>query len=290
MRTQTSFSSTALPPGEPVGDGSEYLLDVCPRCQKEKHFYYNLEKRKGECKVCGYKVGPSQSLGETDGLFCRPSIVNLGSYKAPGKSINAWFVEDARRFLVEKGTDRAQCFRLPIRVEIDPDTNLRRLTCPVEALSPEFPPTSLVRYYTCPRNKWYARPGVNKMHYVFGKDALERRKVLVMEGISDILATKMEGYAVALLGTAVTLEMMTALAGHELYIWFDWDQDRTESGGAGMAGTLKLLSQAENWGLTAHDLTSRIKTDPKKLTPNLGEAERRFIEGLKRELDRNDDS
>ena len=276
---QSLSFSHKLPPGQYCSDGVEYLFDVCPGCFKEKHFYFNTYSKKGECKVCGLCLFGLDALEGVDGNCWRPQIITARKRTVPPESINAWFHPPAREYLIANGVSAQQCLALPIVYEPEHE----RITCPIDPLSDAYGASTLVRWFTYTDSKWYSRQGCKKLRYVFNKRVLARKRILIMEGIFDVLASDMLDYAIATLGTQVrkdpkeSLLSLLRLSGVECWVWFDWDD-------AGRKGTKDLMALCENWGIACHDLTSVIQREPKSLCPRLHEGTSDVLEEIRRGL------
>lgn len=270
-----------LPPGSYCSDGVEYLFDVCPGCFKEKHFYFNVYKQRGECKVCGLCLFGLDAFEGVDGNCYRPAVVCARKRTFTPQNVNAWFHEPSRIFLQANGVSAQQCLSLPITYEPDHD----RITCPIDPISPGYGPSTLVRWFSYADSKWYARQGCKKIRYVFNAKVLKRRRCLVMEGIFDVLSTDMHDHAIATLGTQVrkapadTLMSLIALSCvEELFVWYDWDD-------AGRKGTQEFLSLCKDWGIACQDLTSVLKREPKSLSPRLYQGTEAVLDEIKRGLE-----
>lgn len=280
--SKSLFTEFKLPPGQYVGEGRvEYLFDTCPGCFKEKHFYFNVFKKQGECKVCGLTLFGLDAFEDMDGAFHRPAIITARKRTVTPQTINAWFHEPARVWLHERGVSAQQCLTIPITYEPGPN----RIVCPVDPVSPEFGSTSLVRWFAYEDSKWFAREGSKKIRYIFNAKALPRPKILVMEGIFDVLASDMEDYAIALLGTVIKGDpgesVMSLLDYHqvkEVFVWFDWDD-------AGRKGTKHVIDMCCKWGISCQDLTSVLQREPKSLCPRLSRGGEEVLNEIKRGLE-----
>lgn len=260
----------ALPPGEEFG-GGEYLYDFCPNCGKEKHFYWNIFKNVGHCKVCDFRPRGNPPGGEGEALEFTPREVVVGKDLIAHRLQSPWIDADARLFLKGRGVTMDQCKKFRIRHNTDRNC----LEVPVDPVAPEFPATELVRFHRSFGSKWMPNPGHNKLNYMFNLSILAGRKgVLVCEGIFDILAAKVEDVAVALLGTQITDRMLDILSQHSVFTWFDWDD-------AGRKAAHDMQECGRIWGFTVTDLTGIIKAEPKLFNPELNDANKDVIQGVK---------
>jgi 5S rRNA maturation endonuclease (ribonuclease M5) len=263
-----------LPPGQFISD-CEYRFDVCPSCCKEIHFFYNVKKKQGVCHKCGYTLFNLKDLEdvEFDSIFAKETYAHKSRVKGHSKS--AWADYPSRYYLVGKGVSKTQC--LNFGIEYEPGEN--RLRIPIDPIPPEYPKADLVRYFKCPGSKWIPEPGTHKLNYIFNRKVLDKRKrVMVCEGIFDILSSKMDDYAVSTLGTEITNDMLTLFENHEIIVWFDYDA-------AGRKGTRDIVEAGRVWGFPVTDLTNVMKIEPKKVNPDHSRYNRDIIELLKREMD-----
>jgi hypothetical protein len=270
--------SSLLPPGSWLGSNHEYIFDNCPFCDKEKHFYWNVDRNMGQCKVCGNVLLGLNALTDLalgDSVI-RPAEAQARRREVRGVEVMAWLDFPTQRYLLSKGVSRLQCKRFGIVV----DVARGRLRIPVDPLSPEFPAADLVRHYKFRESKWIPEKGTNKMNYGWNLGVLRRKAVLVCEGIYDVLSTQMEDYGLAVLGSDFNSSFFTAFQNHTLFMWLDWDE-------AGWKGAAKLKKAARIYGFTVIDVCARVRVqcEPKKKNPNLSLSNRTFIQELKEEMD-----
>lgn len=255
----------SLPPGEELA-GGEYLYDFCPNCGKERHFYWNLFKNVGHCKVCDFRPRGTPPGEDNDFVDYTPRQISVNKDMIGQKLQSPWIDTDARQFLKSRGVTLEQCKKFHIKHNIDRNC----LEVPVSPVAPEYPAASFVRFHRSFGSKWMPN-GVPKLHYMFNAPILENRKsVLVCEGIFDVLTAKVEDISVALLGTQITDRMLDLLCTHKVFTWFDWDD-------AGMAAAQKMQELGRIWGFTVMDLTAIIQAAPKEYNPELNDKTKAVI-------------
>lgn len=259
---------TMLAPGEYKG-GGEYLFDYCPNCGKEKHFYWNVFKKVGQCKVCGYT--PHHVIpGVEDMTEWTPREVSVHKDMVGHRFQSPWIDTDTRQYLKSKGVTLNQVKAFGIKHNISRNC----LEVPVSPVAPEFPPTTLVRFHRSYGSKWMPNEGFSKLNYMFNLNCLQNRKsVLVCEGIFDILSTKLESHSVALLGTQITDRMLDILSNYKVYTWFDWDS-------AGKKAAEEMQRYGDVWGFPVHDLTYIMQEEPKHFNPDYSDTNKSIIKDI----------
>jgi hypothetical protein len=251
-----------LPPGSfALKSPWIYRIDVCPMCGKSpQKCWFDVQRERGGCWACGGKIYSWSHLEKLCGATLAapppPPLVIPGTNRRPWSSLpSAWDIVEAREYLIERGLDEDQVRSLPI--EWLPEH--RCMVLEVDRLSPDLP-REWWRRRPEPGSKWISWPGVSASSYLFGVRFLrpDLCRVLVMEGIFDVLSPRLEGFAVALLGTKLSLERLVWLRqqrfGDGVILWLDADA-------AGERADRELSQTLKAWGIPV--VSFRPGCDPK---------------------------
>lgn len=263
-----------LPEGQTVGEGDEYQFAICPACEREKTFHWNLISEKGHCCGCKRSVTGYKNLRLfLEGTDCWSSAtlpeVVIRELQLPEVEENAWFVPDARSFLIMRGVSQKQCFDC----DISYSPSRECILIPVQGMSPELPAARLKRYYRFAKSKWYAEySGFPQTKYVFDvRKNKNNPNVLFVEGIFDLLSQDLEDIGVALLGTATKDLHYKAYLDKTWYVWFDYDD-------AGIKATEEIKKASKIWGFPVVDLTNEYQVEPKNASEEIVERVRQLVE------------
>lgn len=194
-----------LPPGDfSSWNQDEYVLDNCPFCGGENKFVYNVVKTVGRCWVCPEYVTSYKGLFRA--VNDPNSFEEISFFKSPVKHpkttpqflCNAWDHPKSREFLIGRGVKEL----ISRREEIVYDSKLNTAYVPVTSISPDLPKSVLWRQLTA-GGKWYFRKGTKGIYYAWGweKFVNSQKKVLITEGIFDLLSTGLESRGIAMLGS-----------------------------------------------------------------------------------------
>ena len=215
--------------------GNEYLL-VCPApsCRKEK-LAWNAKKVFGWCLVCGFRINGLEQLKRH---FPTGSSVPLHvDFRTPLDGygvIDPYSHPGASAYLEERG--------------VIPD-DIYQCNCTYGEGRVWFPvwsplglqPFCLGRSID-PRNKlrWLSYPA-EKGKYLFGKLPVGETVILV-EGIFKVLTPHLWGRALAVLGSAPSLDILVwlGLRYKDIIVWFDPDA-------AGLKGASMVSSMLNGW-------------------------------------------
>lgn len=95
---------------------------------------------------------------------------------------------------------------------------------------------------------WRASDGMRKAHYAFGHEAIpmDRRNVVLVEGIFDVLSPGLHGYSLALLGVHLSGTQLAYLVNRfdSFLVWMDPDKP-------GQVAASKIVRKLELYGKTA---------------------------------------
>lgn len=195
-----------LPPGAfSSWNDEEYVLDYCPFCNGDKKFVYNVRKTVGRCWVCPRFVTTYKGL--LNAIKNPEDIEDVSFFKTPMRHpktshtnlCNAWDHWKSKDFLLSRGINE-----LTARQEnITYDPKLNTAYMEVTSISPDLPDSCLWRQLT-PTGKWLFRKGTKAIYYAWGweKFVNSQKKVLLTEGIFDLLTTGLHPKGIALLGSS----------------------------------------------------------------------------------------
>ena len=213
--------------------GTEYIV-VCPFCSGDLHWNAGLQG--GQCFRCGSKFNTTKmnfhfrgnSNSAVDDLIekiVRPreapkqKAIPLYGYQKHWQA--RWHLEEYRR------CDPATLDKLGVWYDEEED----RVCIPIQPVLPgggnvERPYMSR---HTDPDVKgWKAQPpGIEKEQYWFTAGRIpNRRAIILVEGIFDVLTPRLEGIAIATLGTKLSPAMQDWfwLNSPDVYLWYDPDE------------------------------------------------------------------
>lgn len=183
----------------------EYVLDTCPFCGGINKFVYNVRKTVGRCWVCPRFVTTYKALIRA--IDNPDDIDDVSFFKTPlrhsktthNNLCNAWDHWKAKDFLISRGVNE-----ITSRLEnITYDPKLNTAYIDVTSISPDLPKSVLWRQLT-PTGKWLFRKGTKAVYYAWGweKFVNSQKKVLITEGIFDLLSTNLQAKGIAFLGSA----------------------------------------------------------------------------------------
>lgn len=243
-----------LPKGRFVPSSPDEYLTICPLCGREK-FYWNVKKTVGICHRCKITVNghnkfkelfkdelPSYTKFQTRSLHNPLDIYPADAYARPTS------------FLAERLVSPERIRKMGILYS--PHTD--KLYIEVTPVSPEYPPVLWER--SLPRGKWISPPGVKKRNYVYGLNYIPpgRRRLVLVEGIFDVITPELEGYAVALLGTTLYPPLLAWLLFNNIdsvLLWLDPDE-------AGRTAEYEISRQLEYNGIRAEFLDPPPRVEP----------------------------
>lgn len=132
-----------------------------------------------------------------------------------------------------------------------------------DPVSPEYLPVALIRSLPLDSSKWMPLPGNSIKHHLFGLRFLPKdlRRIVLVEGIFDVLTPGLLGQAVALLGTKLRdshLACFRHLGIDKVYVWMDSDEP-------GRRAAEEIQSQLFHWGIGAEIV--RCDSEPGDLHP-----------------------
>lgn len=236
-----------LPPGK-FARGDEYLLDECPTCGKANHCFYNTETCIGWCHSCQLVIKSARHLAKLCNNFTevdqtKPWVDHSGPLYSNSNSMPyAWDIPEARKVLkgrkvTEEDSRKANILWLE---------EFKYLICPTDPISDEMEVGCWYRSIYGFPNKWIPRPDTPTSYYGFGQRFIpeDRKAILLVEGIYDILSSGLLGYAVALLGTNLSVSWLRYIKkrGWKIILWLDPDR-------AGRSASAKYTKAFEEWGI-----------------------------------------
>lgn len=222
----------------------QYLY--CEECGKHKIFY-NVAKEIGWCHFCkrvvykkelgGYGHGP-------DYLF-DPEV---STHAVPNYPF-AWWCDPARKYLVNRWVSELDSYRAGIRY----DGERMAIRVPIHSPAKELPQAYQTRgIYE--GGHWYTE-APNRADYCFGWPYLgDRKEILIVEGIFDLLSPGWLGLGISLLGSAISDTLVLAISQqfNSVLLWLDPDA-------AGRKGTNKVGAALREAGVQVSDISSGIE-------------------------------
>lgn len=246
----------------------EYLCDECPQCRKYRHFYWNVVKHKGICHSCDLRVYSLEDFRKlfaltefdlADGPAFDPKGDPFTLQRDPLFWTNAWDVPKARMVLIGRRITEEVARQVPIGC-----VHGDKLLISVDSIESNLPRGIWYRGVKGWPSKWISLPNTQASCYAFGLSFIppERKTVLIVEGIYDVLSTGLLGHAIAILGTKMQWQWPYYLRkrGWKVVIWLDPDR-------AGLAASPKLLRFLQTAGISAMDLTPQAQCEPGDLYP-----------------------
>lgn len=229
--------SNWLPDGGTFDGAHEYVL-LCPGCDRRK-FSWNTQKKVGHCFRCGHTLTGMKMLRETfmgvGSSTSRPSV----TFKSPGRPrdeayLPVEYIPHALAYLVGRGIS------LSLAREIGVLYSGGRVWFPVSSplggapfmVGRDITGASMIPWKSFPSEKG---------RYIFGKLPVGGTIVLV-EGIIDLLAPRLWGHGVALLGSHPSVDILTWIGNHysRVFLWLDPDE-------AGEKGTVLIRNILKGW-------------------------------------------
>ena len=225
--------SKNLPPGHYVrggkGAGKEYVLNSCPQCGKKEKFYWNLWKLEGTCFYCDLVIKGWRrfreffpDLDEEAPASPRSFVPDLTGPEKMPFCLAAPMVAESRAYLLSRWVDNdtAMVSRIYYHEES------QHLYVRLESPEPRQP-SSWVKRRINPEGGWIVAPGTTRSKYAFGWDFIPaaRDQVILVEGIFDVLSPGLLGFAVATMGSVLSLDLLAWVSSRFKYVWLWYDPD-----------------------------------------------------------------
>ena len=187
----------------------------------------------------------------------------------------AWDYDKPRAWL--QGKNIGELAVRESRIEYSQEQD--ELYCPIQAISVDLPDSVIYRPLHGMNQVWCHLPAAKSQYYGAGLKPFvgSRRPVLICEGLSDLLATRLHPYGIAVLGSSllpIWYYWMSKNVGR-VYYWFDPD-----------AAGDKAFAQAEQFSLKYQLDYELIRTPkaPKHFAPQIPE-DAEFLNNLRRKLE-----
>lgn len=263
-----------LPPGFLRRDG-QWVCD-CPFCGRAQHFEWNTEHDVGYCFVCKKFCQNLEQLryafsGQLDRIQVRAKEVRHKEID-PLNRCSAWDHSRSRAWCQQKNFTE-----LAVReccIEYSPDCDELYIEC--SAISRDLPKSTLYRPLggSKKKQKWLHLAGTRAAYYGWGMSGFNdrTRSVLLCEGLSDLLATRLYNYGIAALGSDLNASWFYWLSKHvkKVYFWFDADL-------AGEKAYEACEKMARYYGLPYFSI--RTSKDPKCFAPQIPQ-DKQFLDKL----------
>lgn len=259
----------------------EYRCE-CPECGRDK-FYINPIKEMGHCKRCGVAYGSKERLYEAfnldpddedewKGLKPKTKSIKFELGHKITNAIPAWEDMKAQYYLGTRGLNQKTTQEANIRWA----PKIGKLLVDLDPYTLDLPPQQAQRSPT-DKTKWYpSHKGVALSEYCFGWRYLKPnlKAMVLCEGIFDILATRLLGFGLALMGTQITPAGIYKIAERvdKLVLWTDPDV-----AGEKFRNTYTRAFEAQNC-----EVWSIYERDPKFYRPDLRVNDRKLIKKLRK--------
>lgn len=272
-----------LPPGEFRND-RQYVTD-CPFCGKEEHFEINVEEWKGFCFVCNSSCGNEKSIRwafsgklldvDRENPFRAEYHKDLPSKETVG---SAWDHKKSRAFFEGKNIHEMAVRYVGVTYSEEKD----EMYVNIEPISRDLPTSLIYRPLHGSKQKWLHLNGVKAQYYGWGIKNFEKRlaegpaNVLICEGLSDLMATRLYDLGIAALGSALNGSWFYWLKkkARKVFWWFDNDP-------AGHKAYDHCERESVRYGLNFESI--RTDRDPKHFVPQFIE-DHRFLEEIRRKI------
>lgn len=241
-------TSLNLPPGRFSG-GCEYILEECPGCQKSNHCYYNIDENRGYCHSCKLVIKSGWHLKKLCGDTATSQVEIIKPWRDHSGAIftftkdfmpNAWDVPRAKKVLSSRLVTEYESREVGIMYLEELDC----MICPTEPISPDLEEGCWYRALEGWPNKWIPRDETSTKYYGLGQRFIpkDRTNVLLVEGLYDILAPGLLGYAFTMFGTNLSDGWMRYIRKRSwiVNLWLDPD-------GPGKDAAKKMKQQFYDW-------------------------------------------
>lgn len=222
-----------LPPGHWVS-GTEYSV-ICPECGSSAKAFLNPYKGRAHCKSshCGWVAYNKAEIYEAFDIDPDDEDwKGLAPVQAPRNQergytltgmIPAWLDPKARAYLAGK---RGLSEKIVQAGGIEYSVKLQRFVVMLEPFTADLRSRQATRYPGS-IGKWYpAFEGISLSEYGYGLRFIPAQAdgIVLMEGIFDVLATRMLGRGIAMMGTKLTLSgLMWLKRFKRVIVWVDPD-------------------------------------------------------------------
>lgn len=209
--------------------------------------YFNQSKGIGWCHYCKRTVRRKDVQVEDGSDFVfDPQVL-------PGIHVHttfAWENAYAKKYLEGRWVSEPLSYTTGIRY----DAERGSIKVPIHSPAPEFPLSYQVRSIS-PGGHWYTEAKERK-EYCFGLPWVppNRKEILLVEGIFDVLSPGWLGYAIATLGTTLSDTLCLFLASRFSFIHIFYDPDM-----AGRSGSGRVLHQIRMAGCMAECVRASIE-------------------------------
>ena len=216
-----------LPPGYLRRDG-QWVCD-CPFCGKVQHFEWNVENNVGYCFVCKKFCQTLEQLkwafsGHLDKVQVRAKEIRHKEIDPLGQCC-AWEHSKSRAWCQQKNFTE-----LAVRecgITYSPERDELYIEC--ESISRDLPRSTLYRPLSGnpKKQKWLHLSGTRAAFYGWGISRFygSGERVLLCEGLSDLIATGLYQRGIAALGSDLNTSWFYWLSKNvsKVYFWFDAD-------------------------------------------------------------------
>lgn len=242
-----------LPPGgKPYGDEIVY---ECPSCGKVDKFSWNPDKwghalqGVGQCFSCGVAIEGERSLRRLFNNSGNVAEVWQG-FRKPNTAASyrlAWDVPECQAYLLGRNVNE----ELAMLSGAMCDEEGARVCFPVH--SPfDFPTMMMTRSIIPGEKGWRSFPG-SKENYLFG-NLPDSDKIILVEGVFDVLSSGMFGRAAALLGKTMSQPLQWWVLENYSHIVIYLDPPEFEE------AALQLHGELLDKGYAMEDMTGKAAT------------------------------
>lgn len=243
------FNKFSLPPGRFSGTG-EYILEECPGCQKDNHCYYNVESNRGWCHSCKLVIKSFNHLKKLCG-----DLLDVDDYITPWQDTsgpifkfqkeylpNAWDIPICRNTLIKRNVTEYEVRALNIMWMEE----ICSMVCLTEPISKELEEGVWYRAIQGWPNKWISRPFTKTKYYGIGQKFIpeNKRNVLLVEGLYDIISPGFLGIAFTMFGTNMSDSWVRYIDKKKWIVNFWLDPDT-----AGKEASKKMKQKLYDWSL-----------------------------------------
>lgn len=273
-----SANPLLLPPGKPRGGTAEWVCD-CPFCGRQGKFGFNLDKEAGNCFIChatcyntSYWVSLYDNLTEADWerAYRKPPVEHLKE-----DLVCAWRHTLSRQWCLGRGITEQTCWESGLLY----DTRRGELVLEVNPTKPLLQACKIRRRIRGLESKWLScsmMSGVAEYYGYGTKTDFTNRRVLIVEGVGDLLATGLHRDGIAILGSKVKSA------------WYRWIRDKTrgvvwwfDPDDAGETAADEVQERCAYYGLDSKVIKS--DKDPKHYNPLLKQ-DKAFIDSIREML------